>query len=243
MPKSGDSGFRSPVDMAQDALRDFQTGPKIQRPNLAQSFIPIVGPAWEAAGDLQDGHYGAAAFNTAMAIGDALPVGAIVKGARAASKDIGILKKGSVSAGAAAKQIRKAGLAGKGEESSFYTPERDEPVSAGLEKPLCVAENLAQGNSPSTHRQLERKAPVRSHSAPVARDNRLAKIRPGGHRIVCSRRLGKRDPTVHRAANQVALEIGTSRQRQTDLCFCFVQENLYEIQRSRLQVSHAWIHS
>jgi len=111
-----DRGFRSPIDMAQHALHDFQSGPKIQRPNLAESFIPMVGPAWEAAADLQDGNYGGAAFNTAMAVGDALLVGAIVKGARAASKGIGILKKGSVSAGAAAKQIRKAGLAGKGEE-------------------------------------------------------------------------------------------------------------------------------
>jgi hypothetical protein len=111
-----DHGFRSPLDMAQDALEDFQNGPEVQRPNLAQSFIPVVGPAWEAAADVQDGNYGGAAFNAAMAVGDALPVGAIVKGARAASKGIGILKKGSVSANAAAKQIRKAGLAGKGEE-------------------------------------------------------------------------------------------------------------------------------
>lgn len=82
----------------------------------------MVGPAWEAAADLQDGNYGGAAFNAAMAIGDALPVGAIVKGAKAASKGIGVLKKGSVSAGAAAKQIRKAGLAGKGEEIHHSIP-------------------------------------------------------------------------------------------------------------------------
>jgi len=111
-----DRGFRWPLDMAQDALEDFQNGPKIQRPSTAQSFIPVVGPAWEAAADLQDGNYGGAAFNAAMAVGDALPAGAIIKGARAASKGIGILKKGSVTANAAAKQIRKAGLAGKGEE-------------------------------------------------------------------------------------------------------------------------------
>jgi hypothetical protein len=117
-----DRGFRSPLDMAQGALEDFQNGTKIQRPNLAQSFIPVVGPAWEAAADLQDGNYAGAAFNAAMAVGDALPAGAIVKGARAASKGIGILKKGSVSANAAAKQIRKAGLAGKGEEIHHTIP-------------------------------------------------------------------------------------------------------------------------
>jgi hypothetical protein len=117
-----DRGLRSPLDMAQGALEDFQNGPKIQRPNLAQSFIPIVGPAWEAAADLQDGNYGGAAFNAAMAVGDALPVGAAVKGLRAASKGIGILKDGSVSANAAAKKIRGAGLAGKGEEIHHTIP-------------------------------------------------------------------------------------------------------------------------
>ena len=117
-----DRDFRSPLDMAQGALEDFQNGPKIQRPNLAQSFIPIVGPAWEAAADLQDGNYGGAAFNAAMAVGDALPAGAIVKGVRAASKGIGVLKKGSVTSGAAIKQIRKAGLAGKGEEVHHTFP-------------------------------------------------------------------------------------------------------------------------
>jgi hypothetical protein len=121
-PTSDTSGLRSPLDMAQDALHDFQSGPKIPRPNLAESFIPIVGPAWEAAGDLQDGNYGGAAFNAAMAVGDALPLGAVFKGAKAAEKGIGILKKGSVSAGAAAKQIRKAGLAGTGEEIHHSIP-------------------------------------------------------------------------------------------------------------------------
>ena len=121
-PKSPTGGLRSPLDMAQDALHDFQSGPKIPRPNLAESFIPVVGPAWEAAGDLQDGNYGGAAFNAAMAAGDALPLGAIFNGAKAAEKGIEILKKGSVSANAAAKQIRKAGLAGKGEEIHHTIP-------------------------------------------------------------------------------------------------------------------------
>lgn len=114
LSKSGNNGSRSPVDVVQDALHDFQDGPKMQRPNLAQSFIPVVGPAWEAAADLQDGNYGGAAFNTAMAVGDALPVGAIFKGARAATKGIGVLTNGSVSAGAAATKIRKAGRGGEG---------------------------------------------------------------------------------------------------------------------------------
>ncbi|MDO8323811.1 MAG: hypothetical protein Q7T23_12820 [Phenylobacterium sp.] len=117
-----DGGFRSPLDVAQDAFQDFQNGPDIRRPNLAQSFIPVVGPAWEAVADLQDGNYGGAAFNGAMAVGDALPVGFAVKGLKAASKGIGAFKKGSVTAGAAATKIRRVGLAGKGEEIHHTIP-------------------------------------------------------------------------------------------------------------------------
>ncbi|MBR7621441.1 hypothetical protein JKL49_18765 [Phenylobacterium sp. 20VBR1] len=117
-----DRGFRSPLDVAQDALHDFQNGPDIPRPNLAESFIPVVGPAWEAVADLQDGNYGGAAFNGLMAVGDALPVGVAVKGLKAASKGITVLKKGSITAGAAAKKIRRAGLAKKGEEIHHTVP-------------------------------------------------------------------------------------------------------------------------
>lgn len=100
----------SPYDLARESLGDFQKGPKIQRPNLAQSFIPIVGPAWEAAADLQEGDYAGAAFNTAMAVADVLPVGVAVKGARAASRGIRILTDGSVSAKAAAKKMKRRGM-------------------------------------------------------------------------------------------------------------------------------------
>ncbi|MCR5877471.1 hypothetical protein [Phenylobacterium sp. J367] len=105
-----DRGLRSPAEM----LEEFQKGPRIERPSLAQSFIPIVGPAWEAVADLQDGNYGGAAFNAAMAVGDALPAGAVVKGLRAASKGVGVLKKGSVTANAASKQILESRIGGKG---------------------------------------------------------------------------------------------------------------------------------
>jgi hypothetical protein len=115
-------GTGSPFDLAQDVLADFQNGPKIQRPSTAQSFIPVIGPAWEAVADVQDGNYGRAALNTAFAIGDALPAGPIVRGVKAASKGIGVLKTGSVTSGAAIKKIRKAGLAGKGEEVHHTVP-------------------------------------------------------------------------------------------------------------------------
>jgi len=111
-----DRGLSSPLDMAQQVLRDFQDGPDIPRPSTAQSFIPVVGSAWEAVADLQDGNYGGAAFNGAMAVADALPVGVAVKGVRAMTKGVGMLKKGSVTADASRKALRKLGVAGPGQE-------------------------------------------------------------------------------------------------------------------------------
>ena len=150
---AGRPAFRWPVDMTLDMLHDFQNGPRIPRPNLGESFIPIVGPAWQAAGDLQDGDYSGAGFNALMAVGDALPLGAGVKGVRALSKGIGVLKKGSVSAGAAAAKIRRAGLAGKGEEIHHTFPLNGKSRSAqdwrnhyALLKPLPV----------ETHQRLTR---------------------------------------------------------------------------------------
>jgi hypothetical protein len=111
-----DRGLHSPLDAARDALHSFQKSRPIPRPNLAESFIPVVGPAWEAAADIEDGRYGAAAFNGAMAVADALPIGVAFKGLNAARKGVKILKEGSVSANAAAKQLRRLGMAGAGEE-------------------------------------------------------------------------------------------------------------------------------
>lgn len=117
-----DRGLRSPLDLAKDAFSDFQNGPDIQRPTTAQSFIPVVGPAWEAAADLQDGNYAGAAFNGAMAVADALPVGIVAKGARAASKGVGVLKKGSVTADGSRKVLRKLGVAKPGQEIHHTIP-------------------------------------------------------------------------------------------------------------------------
>lgn len=117
-----DAGFRSPLDVAQNALHDFQDGPKIQRPNLAESFIPVVGPAWEAAADLQDGNYGGAAFNGAMAVADALPIGVAAKGIKALTKGVGVLKGGSVTADAARKVLRRVGMAKPGQEIHHTIP-------------------------------------------------------------------------------------------------------------------------
>ncbi|MDB5452221.1 MAG: hypothetical protein JWO33_799 [Caulobacteraceae bacterium] len=111
-----DDGERPVPQAVLGAIRDFQNGPKIQRPSFAQSFIPVVGPAWEAAADLQDKNYGGAAFNGAMAVADVLPFAVAGKGFYAASKGVGLWKKGSVTAGAAASRLRAWGVAKKGEE-------------------------------------------------------------------------------------------------------------------------------
>ena len=111
-----------PISAAREALRDWQEGPKMARPSFGQSLIPVVGPAWEAAADLQDRHYGRAALNTAFAIADVLPVGVAFKGLRSASKGIGILKDGSVSANAAQKMLKSKGLTGVGTEVHHTIP-------------------------------------------------------------------------------------------------------------------------
>lgn len=115
-PQSVLDRLSSPIDTARNRLHEFQKGPKIQRPNLAESFIPVVGPAWEAVADLQDGNYAGAAFNGAMAVADVLPVGVAIKGVNAARKGVGVLKKGSVTANAAAKQLKARGFVKPGHE-------------------------------------------------------------------------------------------------------------------------------
>lgn len=112
----------SPLDTIGDAWTNFRNGPRIPRPNTAETFIPVVGPMWEAAGDLQDGHYASAALNAGLAVADALPLGTAVKGVKALSKGVGILKGGSVTADAARKVIRRVGLAGQGEEIHHSVP-------------------------------------------------------------------------------------------------------------------------
>lgn len=120
--REAEDGFGPPLELARDAWRNFQDGPDIPRPTTVQSFIPVIGPAWEAAADLQDGDYAGAAFNGAMAVADALPIGVAAKGVKAASKGIGVLKTGSVTANAASKTLRRRGLAGAGQEIHHTIP-------------------------------------------------------------------------------------------------------------------------
>lgn len=111
-----------PVRGAHNVLKEFQNGARIQRPNAVQSLIPVIGPAWDAAADLQERDYGGALFNGAMAAAELLPVGVAVRGARMASKGIGALKHGSVTADAARKQMRARGVVPDGYEIHHTRP-------------------------------------------------------------------------------------------------------------------------
>ena len=86
-------------------------GPKIARPNIAEEFIPVVGPAWDAVADMQDGHYGSAAFNAAMAVGDILPVGFGIKAGRGALKLVREMGTLTPKAASIQRKMHKIGLA------------------------------------------------------------------------------------------------------------------------------------
>jgi hypothetical protein len=76
----GTGASPSPIQAVSDAFSNFQNGPAIPRPNLAESFIPVVGPGWDAVADLQQGNYGGAALNGALAASDLFLAGSIAKG-------------------------------------------------------------------------------------------------------------------------------------------------------------------
>jgi len=101
---------RSFFDLA-GRFHDFQAGPKMARPNLAEEMIPVVGPAWDAAADLQDGQYGSAAFNAAMAFGDLLPLGYGIKAGRGALRLVREMKTLTPKAAAIQRKMHKIGLA------------------------------------------------------------------------------------------------------------------------------------
>jgi len=102
---------------ATGPLEAFQSARPIPRPNTAQTLIPIIGPTWEAAADLQDGNYGGAAFNASMAILEAVPGGVVAaRGARAARLGIDLMNTGSRTAASSSRVLRQAGLAGPGQE-------------------------------------------------------------------------------------------------------------------------------
>ena len=96
-----DYGAAPPQDLAEGDPDILDSVPRIRQPGPVASLIPVVGPAWQAAADLQEGNLVGAGVNTALAIADVTPAGPLIKGAKAAKLGIGVLKKGSVTAGAA----------------------------------------------------------------------------------------------------------------------------------------------
>ena len=119
--RRAEEGFH-PIEATREAFEDWQAGPAMARPSGFQSLIPVVGPAWEAAADLQEGDYGGALLNAGFAAADFLPVGVGFKGLNAARKGVGVWKAGSVTAGAAAKSLRRKGVATSGTEIHHSVP-------------------------------------------------------------------------------------------------------------------------
>ncbi|MFN9832688.1 MAG: hypothetical protein ACK534_05270 [Phenylobacterium sp.] len=122
MQETQDYGAAPPQDLVEADPDILDSLPRIRQPGPVASLIPVVGPAWQAAADLQEGNLVGAGVNTALAIADATPAGPLIKGAKAAKLGIGVLKKGSVTAGAAQKMIKKAGLTGPGKEVHHSIP-------------------------------------------------------------------------------------------------------------------------
>lgn len=130
----------------------------IPRPNLVESFIPVVGPLWEAVADAQDGNYGSAAFNGAMAVTDVLPVAPvfkllkIMKKLRAAGK-LSRYEEGLASASAMQKRYKTLKLTQAGQELHHTIPHR----FAGISRTTKSAINhpaLLKPMDKATHRRL-----------------------------------------------------------------------------------------
>jgi hypothetical protein len=63
------------------AIERFQKGPPMPHPPLLVSAIPVVGPAWDLAADIQQKRYGHAAIDVGVGLLDASFAKAAVKGA------------------------------------------------------------------------------------------------------------------------------------------------------------------
>jgi hypothetical protein len=117
-----DQGIRA-LEQSRAAMADW----KISRPSTAASLIPVIGPAWEAAADIQDGDYGSAAFNGAMAVADAFPIGQLMK-LRHLAKLLSAANKGKPLSSRNFRQMRelyaKAGLIKPGQQLHHTAPLR-----------------------------------------------------------------------------------------------------------------------
>ena len=62
---------------SRDSVKNWKLGRIPQPGNWA--YVPVLGPAWEGAADLQDGNYAGALFNGAMLAADLSPVAPYLK--------------------------------------------------------------------------------------------------------------------------------------------------------------------
>jgi hypothetical protein len=72
----------APPDYAEVTLVDHleTSASPVSHPNLFWSMVPVIGSAWEAIANFQEGDFGWAAFNAAMAVSDAFLVKGIAVG-------------------------------------------------------------------------------------------------------------------------------------------------------------------
>lgn len=108
-------GFLVPIDLLPPP-KSNNIAYKVRRPSTAESFIPIVGPAWEGIADYQEGNYAGAAFNGAMAVADALPISPAAKLLTVMFKLSRRYGKGLASADAMRKRFKAMGLTSPGRE-------------------------------------------------------------------------------------------------------------------------------
>ena len=148
------------LEQSRAAVADW----KISRPGTPASLIPVVGPAWEAAADIQDGDYGSAAFNGAMAIADALPVGQLMK-LRQLTKVLKAANGGkplsSLSANLMSALYKDAGLKAPGGELHHTIPLKAWKILPKAERKTAgVFRNnpaLLKVMDPATHRKAHAK--------------------------------------------------------------------------------------
>jgi hypothetical protein len=135
-------------------LEDFQNAPRIPRLNLAESFIPIVGPAWQAAGDLQDGRYRAAAFNAGMAALEVLPIGEIAESVSAASRISKKFGSNPRSFVAIRNAMKKLKMTREGEQEHHIVPlQGDSRTAPNWKNNLAFLKALTE----ETHMRLHKK--------------------------------------------------------------------------------------
>lgn len=111
-PRSRDPELKKARRREPNALLERRIPP----PGPIASLVPVVGPAWQVAADLEERDYLGAALNAGFLAADILPVGVGIRGVRAARMGIGAWKTGSVSADAARKMMKARGFTQPGQE-------------------------------------------------------------------------------------------------------------------------------